>query len=370
MRATRPVAIAHSSRCCSSLALLASRRRRRRTPGSKGRARPGGGGEAASRRAVVFSFDEPVEGNFGAVRVYDAKGERVDEGDAFHPGGEGPKLGVHLKPGLPDGSYTATYRVVSADGHIVSSGYVFSIGKAGRAPTETVAELIGGSGSGPVTETAYGLARGLEYAAIALAVGGLAFLLSAGCPALGARAGVGDESRRSGGRPPSPARLRLVLWVAAALGALAAAAQIVLEGAEAAGISGFSALKVDRRRDPGDQLRHRLGLRLPRLGRLRGGAAAAPAATAAPASALAIPLAYLVLARRSAATAPPSPRSSSTSRSTSSTSARWRSGSAAWRAAPGPAGRDPRRRRRRRPQPPPRRPARPLLGSSPWRWSR
>src|ERR1700679_1017496 len=86
--------------------------------------------------AVIFRFDEPVEGNFGAVRVYDADGARVDEGDAFHPDGEGPRLGVHLKPGLPDGSYTATYRVISADGHIVSSGFVFSIGKAGRTPKE------------------------------------------------------------------------------------------------------------------------------------------------------------------------------------------------------------------------------------------
>jgi copper transport protein len=188
--------------------------------------------------AVVFSFDEPVEGNFGAVRVYDSRGERVDEGDAFHPGGEGSKLGVHLKPGLPDGSYTATYRVVSADGHIVASGYVFSIGAAGRAPTQTVAELLGGEGSGPVTETAFGIARGIEYAALALAVGGLLFLLLVFAPALGALGGAGAEAERR-----FLARLRLTLWVAAALGALGAAAQIVLEGAEAAGISGFSALK-------------------------------------------------------------------------------------------------------------------------------
>jgi copper transport protein len=190
--------------------------------------------------AVVFEFDEPVEGNFGAVRVYDATGERVDEGDAFHPNGEGPKLGVHLKPGLPDGSYTATYRVVSADGHIVSSGYVFSIGKAGEAPTETVGELIGGSGNGKVTEVAYGLARGLEYAAIALAVGGIAFLLLCWLPALGA-AGVAEESRRAAA-DAFARRLRIVLWVAAAIGLLATAAQIVLEGAEAAGVSGFSAI--------------------------------------------------------------------------------------------------------------------------------
>jgi copper transport protein len=191
--------------------------------------------------AVIFEFDEPVEGNFGAVRVYDASGERVDEGDAFHPNGEGPRLGVHLKPGLPDGSYTATYRVVSADGHIVSSGYVFSIGKEGKAPTETVGELIGGGGNGKVTEIAYGLARGLEYLAIALAVGGVAFLLICWLPALGAAAGVGEESRQAAARAFAK-RLRVVLWVAAGIGLVATAAQIVLEGAEAAGISGFSAI--------------------------------------------------------------------------------------------------------------------------------
>jgi copper transport protein len=188
--------------------------------------------------AVVFTFDEPVEGNFGAVRVFDSQGERVDEGDAFHPNGEGPKLGVHLEPGLPDGSYTATYRVVSADGHIVSSGYVFSIGKAGKAPTETVAELLGGQGSGATTETAFGIARGIEYLAIALGVGGFVFLLLVWTPAL---AGLGDGTAEAERR--FLRRLRLLLLVAAILGMLGAGASIVLEGAEAAGVSGFSALK-------------------------------------------------------------------------------------------------------------------------------
>jgi copper transport protein len=191
--------------------------------------------------AVIFRFDEPVEGNFGAVRVYNAEGERVDEGDAFHPNGEGPRLGVHLKPGLRDGSYTATYRVISADGHIVSSGFVFSIGKPGKAPSQTVAELTAGSGSGKVTETVFGLARGLQYAATALAVGGLAFLLLAWLPALAALGGAdGDWSRAARG---FGSRLRATALIAATIGALSAAAGVVMEGAEAAGVSGFSALK-------------------------------------------------------------------------------------------------------------------------------
>jgi copper transport protein len=191
--------------------------------------------------AVVFTFDESVEGNFGAVRVYDAQGQRVDEGDAFHPNGEGPKLGVHLKPSLPDGSYTATYRVVSADGHIVSSGYVFSIGKPGVAPKQTVAELVGNSGSGTVTEAAFGIARGLEYAALALGVGAFAFLVLIWGPAFGrspSTEGEWEEAARG-----FLGRTRLLVLAAAALGILAAAAQIVLEGAEAAGVSGFSALR-------------------------------------------------------------------------------------------------------------------------------
>jgi copper transport protein len=190
--------------------------------------------------AVIFRFDEPVEGNFGAVRVYDAGGTRVDEGDAFHPSGEGPELGVHLKPGLPDGSYTATYRVISADGHIVSSGFVFSVGKAGRAPKETVAELTSGSGTGEVTQIAFGVARGLQYAATALGVGGLLFLALCWLPALAAGGG-GEPWRLASASFVS--RLRRVLVLAAAIGALSAVAGIVVEGAEAAGVSGFSALK-------------------------------------------------------------------------------------------------------------------------------
>jgi copper transport protein len=194
--------------------------------------------------AVIFRFDQPVEGNFGAVRVYDANGSRVDEGDAFHPNGEGPRIGVHLKPGLPDGSYTATYRVVSADGHIVSSGFVFSIGKAGKAPKETVAELTQGSGSGSVTETVFGLARGLQYAAMALAVGGLAFLLLAWLPGLARVGGDGEgEWEWAYASGAFARRLRAVFLTAAAVGVLSAATGVVLEGAEAAGVSGFEALK-------------------------------------------------------------------------------------------------------------------------------
>jgi len=185
---------------------------------------------------VVFRFDEAVEGNFGAVRVFDAAGDRVDKGDAFHPGGTGSQLAVHLKPGLKDGTYTATYRVVSADGHIVSSGVVFSIGKASVAGA-TVEDLLGRSTTGKVTSTAFGVARGIQYAALALAGGALAFLLLVW---RGAPAGVSEAFGR---------RLRLLVLGAAAAGTVSALAQVTLEAAQAAGVSGWSALHPDTLRE-------------------------------------------------------------------------------------------------------------------------
>jgi copper transport protein len=189
---------------------------------------------------VVFRFDETVEGNFGAVRVFDAKGARVDSGDAFHPSGRGSEMAVHLKPGLAQGTYTATYRVVSADGHIVSSGFSFSVGHASAAG-QTVAELTGGAGSGAVTEVAFGIARGLQFLAIAIAVGALAFLLLVWPAALGAVAGGAPAWATAS--QAFVARLRRLLGLAALAGLVSAAAAVVLEGAEAAGVSGFDALR-------------------------------------------------------------------------------------------------------------------------------
>lgn len=190
--------------------------------------------------AVVFRFGEPVEGSFGAIRAYDAAGERVDAGDAFHPDGAGSRLGVHLKPGLPDGSYTTTYRVVSADGHIVSGGYVFSIGKAGRAPSETVAELIAEGDSGAATEIGMGVARGVQYGALAVALGALAFLLLTWWPAR-RLVGVGGGPWERVGFT-FERRLRAVLLVVALAGTISALAGVLFEAAQAAGISAAAAL--------------------------------------------------------------------------------------------------------------------------------
>ena len=84
-------------------------------------------------KAVALSFDEPVEAAFGALRVFDAKGNPVTTGALRRP--EGSKLEVAL-PELADGPYTVTYRVVSADGHPVSGGLTFQVGETAARAAE------------------------------------------------------------------------------------------------------------------------------------------------------------------------------------------------------------------------------------------
>jgi copper transport protein len=192
-------------------------------------------------RQVVLRFSESVEANFGALRVFDARARRVDDGPAQHPGASGARLSVGLKPGLPDGTYVATYRVISADSHPVFGGLVFSVGAPGAAGTPAASDLIGDSSAGPVTQVAFGVARGVTYLATALVLGGLLFVLAVWLPALRSAMGAGQEWAAAA--QLFLHRTRRLLLAAAAAGIAAGIAGIVLQGATAGATSGWAALR-------------------------------------------------------------------------------------------------------------------------------
>jgi copper transport protein len=197
--------------------------------------------------AVVFHFSERVEMNFSAIHVYSATGDVVDDGVAEHPEGKSSDVSIGLKPRLARGTYTATYRVISADGHPVSGGFVFSIGEAGAAPTKTVAELAGGVGVGKGTTIAFGVARAVQYGAIALAIGGLVFILLPWLGGLRAVAGSGSEWRETSEAFVSRAGGAFALAVVA--GIVSGAAGIVLQGQTAVGGSVFDGMRASVVRD-------------------------------------------------------------------------------------------------------------------------
>jgi copper transport protein len=181
---------------------------------------------------VVFTFDENVEASFGALRVFDSAGTEVQTGDAFHPGGKGAQIAVKLKPDVGDGTYTATYRVVSADGHPVSSGFVFTVGEA-AAPARSLDQLLASGGkTGRITNTALSVARGVQYGAIALGLGALIFFVACWRPAR-----IASE--------PFAARLERLIAVAAVAGLISAVAALVLQGAVGQGGSFWAAAKPD-----------------------------------------------------------------------------------------------------------------------------
>ena len=192
-------------------------------------------------KAVSFHFNEAVETVFSAVHVFNNKGNTVDDGHVVHPGGRGSDVAVGLNSNLPDGTYTATYRVISADGHPVSGGFVFSIGKPGAAPSKSVADLTQKAAASWPIRIAFDAARALQYLALALALGGLVFIFGPWFGGL--RSAAGGSAAWEEASDAFSQRSRALVLGATALGILSGIAGILLQGATAAGVSVASAAR-------------------------------------------------------------------------------------------------------------------------------
>lgn len=178
--------------------------------------------ESAPAR-VTLRFNEPVETAFGAVRVYDSEAHRVDSARVDRPGADGVAVGVDGP--LARGTYTVTWRVVSADSHPVSGAFVFHVGAPGARPAGIAAAVLD-DGTPEAVSLLATAARFADFALILLAAGGTAALVL-----------VLETADRQ-------TRRRLWRVVAALAGglAVAAVAGIVLQGAVAGGFSLVEAL--------------------------------------------------------------------------------------------------------------------------------
>jgi copper transport protein len=169
---------------------------------------------AKAPTSVTIRFDEAVGLDVGYLRVVDSAGQRVDVGKASHPGGNGAVVTVALKPGLSDGSYLASYRVVSADSHPVGGAIRFVVGNG------PLVSVIGSSGSAGSVDRAVSsslaTAHWLSFTGIAL-VGGSWLIFS-----------VWPSGRRR-------RRIRQAIWTGWTLAAVGALAEFLLQGPYAAG---------------------------------------------------------------------------------------------------------------------------------------
>ncbi|HEY1315954.1 MAG TPA: copper resistance protein CopC [Gaiella sp.] len=180
---------------------------------------------------VVLRFNEPVETAFGSVRVYDGAARRVDDGHTTRP--QPQEVAVGLRQGLPKGTYTVAWRVISADSHPVSGAFVFHVGKPGAGAAGIASQVLGEQAGSATIDRTFDVVRFLNFAFILLCAGG------AGALAL---VFVNEASA-----------IRRPLWAALAITgvllAVASVAAIGLEGAKASGLGLGSAFRASLFRD-------------------------------------------------------------------------------------------------------------------------
>ena len=121
--------------------------------------------------AVALRFSEGVETAFGSIRVYDCGGTRVDSGKVERPNSR--SVSIKLDRKLPAGTYTVTWRVISADAHPVAGAFVFHVQTADRTGSCTP---VFGKGTSSEVDALFRFARALDFALILLVVGGAAAL--------------------------------------------------------------------------------------------------------------------------------------------------------------------------------------------------
>jgi copper transport protein len=162
---------------------------------------------------VRLRFSEPVEVAFGAVRVFDVDGKRVDEGTITTAAG---RREVVVPAAMPEGTFTVTWRVVSTDGHRITGGFQFYVG----APSTISAVAVEtDAGTGRVVGWGYGAIRFTWYAALMAVVGLVAMRRFVWTPAVRA-AGLTDSDaavlfrRRFNRALPWAWVLLVVAWLA------------------------------------------------------------------------------------------------------------------------------------------------------------
>ncbi len=86
---------------------------------------------------VKLLFDDEIR-PAGGDRVVDARGRSVLAGPAHRLVGNDRALVLPLRPGLVRGAYTARWRVVSNDGHLVTGVLAFAVGAGSPRPVPTL----------------------------------------------------------------------------------------------------------------------------------------------------------------------------------------------------------------------------------------
>ncbi|GGR10560.1 copper resistance CopC/CopD family protein [Streptomyces aurantiogriseus] len=122
---------------------------------------------------VTMTFTESMTLFEDSIKVLDPDGRRIEAGTTEHVGSDPATARVALPAGLADGTYTVSWKAVSADSHPIGEAFVFSVG----APSPTRAVVSDTQPGEGLVGTLYSGARFVAYLGYVLMVGTAAFLL-------------------------------------------------------------------------------------------------------------------------------------------------------------------------------------------------
>lgn len=205
----------------------------------------------AAPQQVQLWFSEQPDPHFSDVQVLDAQRQRADAGDMHVAPGDPLSLVVGVKPNLPDGLYTVSWKTVSAvDGHVVNGNVPFYVGQPPRGTVLPSASQAGPSSSGsrPTPDTV--VVRWLSLLSAVVLLGGFIFWPLVLLPSLeaararhagpGAMVAPATVLPKIGSVPRGAARRAARMLLAAWLVLLLATVAVALQQAQAASGAGLT----------------------------------------------------------------------------------------------------------------------------------
>ena len=124
--------------------------------------------------AATLTFDEAVQSAGARIQVIGPDGRDYADGDAAV---RGHTVSTPIARGLPDGTSTVLWTVISDDGHRVAGAIAFSVGRRSDAAATSVA-----TARPPGADTAMAIVRALRFAGTTVLVGLLVVALLVWAP--------------------------------------------------------------------------------------------------------------------------------------------------------------------------------------------
>jgi copper transport protein len=120
---------------------------------------------------VRLRFNESVNLGQRSIQLLDVTGKKLAIGASDYSDGKANTARTILPPGLAEGTYVVAWRVTSADSHVVSGAFSFSVGHPSSMAVPVEQDVD------PAVPIVDAVGRGLAFLGVALVLGGALFVV-------------------------------------------------------------------------------------------------------------------------------------------------------------------------------------------------